>query len=114
MCNDGVCGWVCIYVCVWAHVHTESRGIEMCKQVCVKVLDVKKVTPQRTLITSIHYTHTVSERASLTICHLFHLHHQHLACLSATFVSFAESYTALIKYRNVIVKNQLIYNPLQR
>ena len=39
--------------------------IEMCKQVCVKVLDVKKVAnSQRTLITSIHYTHTVSERAT--------------------------------------------------
>uniref|UniRef100_A0A663E692 Uncharacterized protein n=1 Tax=Aquila chrysaetos chrysaetos TaxID=223781 RepID=A0A663E692_AQUCH len=31
---------------------------------------------------------------------LFHLHHQHLPCLSATFFSSLNSYTALIKYRN--------------
>lgn len=89
-----------------------AGGGEMCEQARVKVLDVKKVAnPQRNLITSIHYTHTVSERA--TICHLFHLHPQHLACLFATFVSSPNSYAALIKYRNVIVQNQLIYNPLQ-
>lgn len=48
-----------------AHVCAESRGREMYKQARVKVLDVKKVAnSQRNLITSIRYTHTVSERAT--------------------------------------------------
>ena len=65
-----VCVCVCVCVCVRAHTcahkcRLRAEGREMCKQACVKVLDVKKVTnSQRTLITSIHYTHTVSERAT--------------------------------------------------
>ena len=55
--------WVCMCVCVYGHMCIlRAGGIAMCKQVRVKVLDVKKVAnSQKTLITSIHYTHTVSE-----------------------------------------------------
>ena len=59
-------GCVCVCVCVYGHMCVlRAGGREMCKQVRVKVLHVQKVAnSQRTLITSIHYTHTVSERAT--------------------------------------------------
>lgn len=52
-------------VCARAHVRAERRGREMCKGARVQVPDVKKVAnSQRNLITSIHYTRAVSERAT--------------------------------------------------
>lgn len=55
-------------MCLCVHVHMRvlrAGGREMCKQARVKVLDVKKVAnSQRNWITSIHYTHTVNERAT--------------------------------------------------